>query len=64
MATTETLRSTISLDSMGPPHHAMILRDLFWTLYSKMAAVLEGHRIVYEVARWIPSASTYNLWQH
>lgn len=44
-----------SLDAIGPPQHAEVLRDLFWTLYSKLAAVLEGHRVVFEVARWISS---------
>jgi exocyst complex component 4 len=47
----------LSLDVVGPPHHAAILRDLFWTLYSKLVAVLEGHRVAYEVARWIASVS-------
>jgi exocyst complex component 4 len=51
----DTLRIAVSLDAMGPPRHAAILKDLFWTLYSKLAAVLEGHRVIYEVARWIPS---------
>jgi exocyst complex component 4 len=51
------MRLSNSLDVGGPPQHAAILRDLFWTLYSKLAAVLEGHRIVYEVARWISSVS-------
>ncbi|WWC59934.1 uncharacterized protein I303_102497 [Kwoniella dejecticola CBS 10117] len=51
----ETHRIEISLGATGPPQHAAILRDLFWTLYSKLAAVLEGHRVVYEVARWISS---------
>jgi len=53
----DTLRVAASLDAMGPPRHAVILKDLFWTLYSKLAAVLEGHRVIYEVARWIPSVS-------
>lgn len=51
----DTLRIAVSLDAMGPPRHAAILKDLFWTLYSKLSAVLEGHRVIYEVARWIPS---------
>lgn len=51
------MRISNSLEVGGPPQHAAILRDLFWTLYSKLAAVLEGHRIVYEVARWISSVS-------
>ena len=32
-----------------------ILRDLFWTLYSKLIAVSEGLRVVYEVANRIGS---------
>jgi exocyst complex component 4 len=59
----DTLRIAVSLDAMGPPHHAAILKDLFWTLYSKLAAVLEGHRVVYEVARWIPSVSPARNWR-
>ncbi|KAK6906905.1 hypothetical protein I203_100894 [Kwoniella mangroviensis CBS 8507] len=51
----ETHRIEMSLGVTGPPQHAAILRDLFWTLYSKLAAVLEGHRVIYEVARWISS---------
>lgn len=51
----DTLRIVVSLDATGPPKHAVILRDLFWTLYSKIAAVMEGHRAVYEVVKWIAS---------
>lgn len=47
----------LSLDVVGPPHHAAILRDLFWTLYSKLVAVLEGHRVTYEIARGISAVS-------
>lgn len=32
-----------------------IMRDLFWTLFSKLDAVLQGHRVVYEVAGKISS---------
>jgi hypothetical protein len=53
----ETPVKTVTIDAMGPPRHATILRDLFWTLYSKLAAVLEGHRVVYEVARWLSTVS-------
>lgn len=31
------------------------MRDLFWTLFSKLDAVLQGHRVVYEVATKIMS---------
>ncbi|KAK4685429.1 exocyst complex component 4, partial [Tremellales sp. Uapishka_1] len=51
---TENLRA-VALDAASPPRHAIVLRDLFWTLYSKLAAVLESHRVVYEVSRWISS---------
>lgn len=51
----ETSRIEISLGAAGPPQHAALLKDLFWTLYSKLAAVLEGHRVMYEVSRWISS---------
>jgi exocyst complex component 4 len=45
------------LDAAGPPRYALILKDLFWTLYSKLGAVLESHRAIYEIARWISSVS-------
>ncbi|WVQ74376.1 hypothetical protein IAR50_003977 [Cryptococcus sp. DSM 104548] len=44
-----------SLGASGPPQHVALLNDLFWTLYSKLSAVLEGHRVIYEVSRWIAS---------
>lgn len=47
---------------MTPPRHSLILRDLAWTLYSKLAAVLEGHRVVYEVSRWISAVSRSRLY--
>lgn len=34
------------------------LRDFFWTLYSKLEAVAQGLRVVYEVANRIGSVST------
>lgn len=57
----DTLRVVVSLDASGPPKHAVVLRDLFWTLYSKIAAVMEGHRTVYEVVKWIASVSGLSL---
>ncbi|KAL1410158.1 exocyst subunit [Vanrija albida] len=51
----DTLRVSVSVDEGGPPKHAVILRDLFWTLYSKLSATMEAHRAVYEAARWIAS---------
>lgn len=35
------------------------LRDLFWTLYSKLDAVAQGLRLVYEVANRIGSVSVF-----
>lgn len=58
VAPAQTLRIAVSLEVASPPRHALILRDLFWTLYSKLSAVLEGHRVVYEVSRWISSVSS------
>ena len=45
--------ATASIKLGGSLRYAAILRDVIWTLYSKLAAVLEGHRVVYEVSRWI-----------
>ena len=38
-----------------------ILRDLFWTLYSKLDAVMQGLRVVYEVANRIGSVSQIDV---
>ena len=35
------------------------MRDLFWTLFSKLDAVLQGHRVVYEVAGIIASRAGF-----
>lgn len=39
-----------------------ILRDLFWTLYSKLDAVMQGLRVVYEVANRIGSVSLIDVY--
>ncbi len=39
-----------------------ILRDLFWTLYSKLDAVMQGLRVVYEVAKRIGSVSQIDVY--
>lgn len=36
-----------------------IMRDLFWTLFSKMDAVLQGHRVLHEVAGRISQRSGF-----
>ncbi|PWN29329.1 hypothetical protein BDZ90DRAFT_230216 [Jaminaea rosea] len=36
-----------------------VMRDLFWTLYSKLDAVLQGHRVVHEVASLISQRAGY-----
>ena len=49
-----------SLESSAKHADHEILRDLFWTLYSKLNAVLQGLRVVYEVARRIGSVSRFD----
>lgn len=44
-----------ALESSAKHADHEILRDLFWTLYSKLDAVLQGLRVVYEVAKRIGS---------
>ncbi|CAO1630595.1 unnamed protein product [Sympodiomycopsis kandeliae] len=36
-----------------------IMRDLFWTLFSKLDAVLQSHRVIHEVARQISQRSGF-----
>ncbi|ODN76972.1 hypothetical protein L202_05535 [Cryptococcus amylolentus CBS 6039] len=54
-ASLEVSKFDVSFEATGPPQHVALLNDLFWTLYSKLCAVLEGHRVLYEVSRWIAS---------
>nr|ODN98653.1 exocyst complex component 4 [Cryptococcus depauperatus CBS 7855] len=58
-APTEMVRIEVSLGAASPPQHTALLNDLFWTLYSKLAAVLEGHRVIYEVSRWISTRKDF-----
>ncbi|KAI5124169.1 hypothetical protein M0805_000977 [Coniferiporia weirii] len=44
-----------ALESMEKQTDHEILRDLFWTLYSKLDAVTQGLRVIYEVANRIGS---------
>ena len=48
-----------SLTAASSPRQAIILQDLLWSLYSKLAAVLEGHRVLYEVSRWISAVNCH-----
>ena len=48
-----------SLESSVKEIDQETLRDMFWTLYSKLDAVLQGLRVVYEVANRIGSVSHY-----
>ncbi len=48
-----------ALESSAKHADHEILRDLFWTLYSKLDAVLQGLRVVYEVAKRIGSVSRF-----
>jgi len=54
------LRLSALENSAANPDHE-ILRDLFWTLYSKLDAVSQGMRVVYEVANRIGSVSALLL---
>ncbi len=49
-----------ALESSAKHADHEILRDLFWTLYSKLDAVLQGLRVVYEVAKRIGSVSRFD----
>ena len=44
-----------ALESIEKQVDHEVLRDLFWTLYSKLDAVIQGLRVVYEVANRIGS---------
>lgn len=55
------LRLTALESSVKHADHE-ILRDLFWTLYSKLVAVLQGLRVVYEVAKRIGSVSQFDAY--
>lgn len=46
-----------ALESSAQQVDQEILRDFFWTLYSKMDAVAQGLRVIYEVALRIGSVS-------
>lgn len=48
-----------SLESSLKPADQETLRDMFWTLYSKLDAVLQGLRVVYEIANRIGSVSAW-----
>ena len=49
-----------ALESSAKHADHEILRDLFWTLYSKLDAVLQGLRVVYEVAKRVGSVSRFD----
>jgi exocyst complex component 4 len=46
-----------ALESSAKEADHEVLRDLFWTLYSKLDAVMQGLRVVYEVANRIGAVS-------
>lgn len=54
--TASTLRLA-ALESTSKHHDQDILKDLFWTIYSKLNAVTQGLRVVFEVANRIGSVS-------
>ena len=47
-----------ALESSAKESDQETLRDLFWTLYSKLDAVLQGFRVTYEVANRIGRVSS------
>lgn len=47
-----------SLERGGSEIHTFTLLDLFWTVYSKFRAVLEGQRVVSEVVSRIAMVSS------
>ncbi|UZJ53559.1 hypothetical protein CBS101457_002879 [Exobasidium rhododendri] len=44
-----------TLESNRVERDGETMRDLFWTLFSKLEAVLEGHRVIFEVVKKISS---------
>lgn len=58
--TASTLRLA-ALESTSKHHDQEILKDLFWTIYSKLDAVTQGLRVVFEVANRIGSVSATEL---
>ncbi|KIY62642.1 exocyst complex component sec8 [Cylindrobasidium torrendii FP15055 ss-10] len=48
-----------ALESMAKRVDHEVLKDFFWTLYSKMDAVAQGFRVVYEVANRIGSRHNF-----
>jgi len=46
-----------ALESLAKRVDHEILRDLFWTLYSKLDAVAQGLRVVYEIVNRVGSVS-------
>jgi hypothetical protein len=55
------LRS-VALESSSKHTDHEILRDLFWTLYSKLHAVVQGLRIISEVVNRIGAVRQSSLW--
>jgi exocyst complex component 4 len=53
-----------ALESSSQQMDHEILNDFFWTLYSKMDAVAQGLRVVYEVANRIGSVSCIQCIHH
>jgi exocyst complex component 4 len=49
--------STLESTSLQSDHE--VLLDFFWTLYSKLDAVAQGLRVIYEVANRISSVSSF-----
>lgn len=53
-----------SLDKADNEAQNEILKDFLWTLYSKLEAVLRGHRVLEDSARKIQAVSKANIYFH
>ena len=60
-STTASSLRLAALESTSKHHDQEILKDLFWTIYSKLDAVTQGLRVVFEVANRIGSVSVAEL---
>lgn len=54
-----TLLKLSATESSQVESEGEVMRDLFWTLFSKLDAVLQGHRVVHEVASRISQRSGF-----
>ena len=51
-----------ALEALAKVNEHETLRDLFWTLYFKLDAALQGFRVTYEIANPIGQVSTHVIY--